>query len=96
MSNKNTLLEKEEDKITQTIVKQSEEITEKIEEPKKEENLGSTFQPVVKNQTDVMSIFTLLVAIFIGILLIIFILLFLFVIFLGMVSLCLSQNIPKN
>ena len=75
MSNKNTLLEKEEDKITQTIVKQSEEIAEKIEEPKKEENLGSTFQPVVKSQTDVMSIFTLLVAIFIGILLIIFILL---------------------
>ena len=74
MSNKNTLLEKEEDKITQTIVKQSEEIAEKIEEPKKEENLGSTFQPVVKSQTDVMSIFTLLVAIFIGILLIIFIL----------------------
>ena len=72
MSNKNTLLEKEEDKITQTIVKQSEEIAEKIEEPKKEENLGSTFQPVVKSQTDVMSIFTLLVAIFIGILLIIF------------------------
>lgn len=87
MSNKNQLLEKEDE----TIVKnpkdnliepdsQSAEVqienentsTDELEQNSKEENPISEFVPVTKKNTDVLSIFTLFVAIFIGILLAIF------------------------
>lgn len=71
MSNKNNLLEKE--KPSQPL----NEINENVEKSmlpteKKEENLTTTFVPVKQKSTDVISIFTLLVVIFIAILLVVF------------------------
>lgn len=70
MSNKNQLLEKED----KTIVKDTEEnLIEKMPESVEEQkNSISEFVPVTKKNTDVLSIFTLFVVIFIGILLAIF------------------------
>lgn len=87
MSNKNQLLEKEdksivkdtEDNLIETE-SQSVEVQienentniDELEQNSKEENPISEFVPVTKKNTDVLSIFTLFVVIFIGILLAIF------------------------
>ena len=66
MSNKNQLLEKED----KTIQIENENTnTNKLEQNSKEENPISEFVPVKKKNMDVLSIFTLFVVIFIGILL---------------------------
>lgn len=80
MSSKNELLEKEEEKITQTSMEKNEsseqnrvktmESTAPISIQKN--NLPTNFVPVKNDSRDVLSIFTLLVSIFIGILLVIF------------------------
>ena len=87
MSNKNQLLEKEDETLikkpetnlietkTQAVKTptEAENInTDTIEQNSKKENPISAFVPVIKKNTDVLSIFTLLVIIFISILLTVF------------------------
>ncbi|MCI8761147.1 MAG: hypothetical protein HFJ34_08635 [Clostridia bacterium] len=72
MSNKNSVLDKEN---SSQIVEEKNEILEEntiSTKEKTEESLTSSFVPVKKSRNDIMSIFTLLVAIFIAVLLVIF------------------------